>query len=171
MVRSLLLIFIFFQSFFLHSQIIKGELKDESGSPLPGAAIFIKNSKSVAISDRNGYYQISLKPGKQTLIIKMMGYQTIEKNIDVSLNSKIKFDTMLNVNAKVLSEAVISSDKRSLAKSIIQEMKDKRKDYLDSIQNYECTIYRKISLENTEPKMMKDSVEKNRNDSISGLAE
>lgn len=138
---------------------------------MPGAGIFIKNSKSVAISDRNGYYQISLKPGKQTLIIKMMGYQTIEKNIDASVNSKLKFDTTLNVNAKVLNEAVISSDKRSLAKSIIQEMKDKRKDYLDSIQNYECTIYRKISLENTEPKMMKDSVEKTRNDSISGLPE
>jgi len=118
------------------------------------------------VTDKNGSYQITLKPGQQTVIVKMMGFNTIEKELFVNGNVQLKFDTILSMSSKLLNEAVITSDVRSLGKMIIQNVKDKRKDYLDSLQNFECTIYRKISLENVEPKYIRDSLEKKKVDSL-----
>jgi hypothetical protein len=164
--RYFLLIIIIFQTVCLYSQTIKGVVTDETGTPVPGATIFIKNSYVGVMTDKNGSYQISLKPGKQTLIFKMMGYNTIEKEIIIDDPGQFKFDTALSVSAKLLNEAVVTSDTRDLGKSIMQNVRDKRKDYLDSVQNYQCKMYRRISLENLEPKHIKDSLEKNQADSI-----
>ncbi|MFH0864824.1 MAG: DUF5686 family protein [Bacteroidota bacterium] len=166
MLKFLFIILSFLQSFFLYSQTLKGVLTDENGTPVPGANIYIKNSYVGVLTDKNGSYQISLKPGKQTIIFKMMGFNTIEKELDVYGNTLFKFDTTLSINALLLNEAVISADRRSLGKSIMQNVKDKRKGYLDSVENFQCKIYRRISLENIEPKHIKDSVEQNIKDSL-----
>lgn len=164
--RFLFLIVAFLQPFIAYSQTLKGVLTDEEGAPVPGVNIYVKNTYVGVMTDKNGSYQISLTPGKQTIIFKMMGFNTIEKELFVGSNNQFKFDTTLYVNALQLNEAVITSDKRSLGKSIIQNVRDKRKDYLDSVQNFECNIYRKISLENLEPKHVKDSLEKTQTDSL-----
>jgi len=164
--KFFILILAIIQSAFLYSQTLKGVLTDQDGSPVPGASIYVKNSYMGVVTDKNGSYQITLSPGKQTVIVKMMGFNTIEKEIIVYGNKQIKFDTTLITNAKHLNEAVITSDNRSLGKEIMQKVKDKRKDYLDSVRNYECNFYRKISLENYEPKYIRDSVEKTKVDSL-----
>ncbi len=166
MLKIKLFVFIFFQSFLIYSQTLKGFLTDESGVPVPGATISIKDSYVGVMTDKNGYYQISLKPGKQTVVVKMMGFNPVEKTLEVSGKLPIKFDTILSMNAKLLNETVISSDNRSLGKSIMQNVKDKRKDFLDSVQHFQCTIYRHISLENVEPKFVRDSIEKTKVDSL-----
>jgi hypothetical protein len=150
----------------VNSQTLKGVLTDENGTPVPGASIYIKDSYVGVMTDKSGSYQISLQPGKQTVIFKMMGFNTIEKELEIFGNKQFEFDTTLSINAKLLNEAVISADKRSLGKSIIQNVRDKRKDYLDSVKNFQCKIYRRISLENLEPKHVKDSIEKNKIDSL-----
>lgn len=166
MTKFLFFILVFLQPVFIYSQTLKGVLTDEDGSPVPGANIYVKNSYVGVVTDKNGSYQINLSPGKQTVIFKMMGFNTIEKEVIVSGNKLIKFDTILSTNAKLLNEAVITSDNRSLGKEIMQKVKDKRKDYLDSVQNFECNFYRKMSLENVEPKYIRDSIEKTKVDSL-----
>jgi len=151
---------------FLYCQTLKGVLTDENGTPLPGANIYLKNSYVGVVSDKNGFYELSLNPGEQTIIVKMMGFNTIEKVLNVNSKTQLKFDTTLSISSKLLNEAVITSDVRSLGKSIIQNVRDKRRDYLDSLQNYECEIYRRISLENLEPKYIRDSLEKTKVDSL-----
>ena len=166
MLKYLLFILLFFQSGLLYCQTLKGVVTDENGTPVPGANICIKNSYMGVTTDKNGSYQISLKPGKQTIVFKMMGFNTIEKELIIYNNTWLKFDTTFSINTQMLNEAVITSDIRSLGKSIIQNVKDKRKDYIDSVRNYECTIYRRISLENVEPKHIRDSIEKTKADSL-----
>lgn len=166
MLKFLFFIFTFLQSVFLYSQILKGVLTDENGAPVPGANIYVKNNYVGVVTDKNGSYQISLKPGKQTVVFKMMGFNTIEKELEIYNNALFKFDTILSISSQFLNEAVVSSDIRSFAKTIIQNVKDKRKDYLDSVQNFRCTVYRRFSLENLEPKHVKDSVEKTQIDSL-----
>jgi len=153
-------------SSFIYCQTLKGVLTDENGSPLPGANIYLKNSYVGVVTDKNGFYELTLSPGQQTVIVKMMGFNTIEKLLNVNSNKLLKFDTTLSMSSKMLNEAVVTSDIRSLGKSIMQNVRDKRKDYLDSLQNYECDIYRRISLENLEPKYLRDSLEKKKSDSL-----
>jgi len=160
-----LLIFIFIQSA-VSCQTLNGVLTDESGVPVPGANIYIKNGEAGVITDKNGSYQISVKTGKQTVVFKMMGYNTIEKELFINGKAQFKFDTVFSINAKLLNEAIVTSNTRDLGKSIIQNVKDKRKDYLDSVRNYQCITYRRISLENIEPKLVMDSVEKKQRDSV-----
>ena len=166
MLKTLFLILTFLLPSFLYCQTLKGVLTDENGTPLPGANIYLKNSYVGVVTDKNGFYELSLNPGEQTIIVKMMGFNTIEKVLNVNSKTQLKFDTTLSISSKLLNEAVITSDVRSLGKSIIQNVRDKRKDYLDSLQNYECEIYRRISLENVEPKYIRDSLEKTKVDSL-----
>lgn len=71
--------------FFLPSyaqEIIKGEVKDEEGLPLPGATVSIKGSNSYALSDASGQFNISA--GKDlpfTLLISSVGFKTQEVEI------------------------------------------------------------------------------------------
>lgn len=162
----LFFIFVFFQSFFLFGQTLKGVLTDESGLPIPGANIYVKNDYVGVVTDKDGIYKISLKQGKQTIVFKMMGYNTIEKELEIRNNTLFNFDTILSVSSQLLNEAVVSSDIRSFAKTIIQNVKEKRKDYFDSVKNFSCTFYRRVSLENLEPKRIKDSIEKSQVDSL-----
>lgn len=60
-------------------RILNGEVRDESGEPLPGANIQIKGSRSGATSDANGRFSIEVTENT-TLIISFIGYITQEIN-------------------------------------------------------------------------------------------
>ncbi|PKB42295.1 outer membrane receptor for ferrienterochelin and colicins [Cellulophaga sp. RHA19] len=62
--------------------------------PIPFATIQVKELKQGTVSDKNGYYNISLPNGTYTLICKSIGFRTLEKQITLTKN------TTLNLNLK-----------------------------------------------------------------------
>ncbi len=62
-----------------HSQtILEGTVLDENNLPLPGASIVIKGSVTGVATDFDGFFQIELPTGNETLVISYIGYITSE---------------------------------------------------------------------------------------------
>jgi len=92
-----LLFFLFvFSVHLIHGQTktFTGKVTDQSGLPLPGASIVVKETKLSSISDLDGNYSIKTENGK-TLVFSFMGFKT--KEILTSETSKL--DVILDDNS------------------------------------------------------------------------
>ncbi len=95
---------------FLSAQtIIKGKVSDKKNNPLVGANIYFKGTYTGTTSDTNGFYSIqtTLKDS-QVLIVKYMGYQTIEKPIVLKTYS-IQLNFALVESTGELDQVVITA--------------------------------------------------------------
>jgi outer membrane receptor protein involved in Fe transport len=109
---------------FSQNKSIKGTLKDSlTNEDLIGAVVYIKDTKINAYSQLDGTFKISVpdefKQG--TLVIKLLSYKTIERQINES-----DFTTPLNINLKSdnnLQEVVVSEkvDKESAQAALNRE--------------------------------------------------
>ncbi len=61
---------------------ITGHVYDETGSPLPGVNVTIKNTDRGTITDMNGSYKIEAFPEDQFLVFKYIGMETQEIKIE-----------------------------------------------------------------------------------------
>ncbi|MGD9492269.1 MAG: DUF5686 and carboxypeptidase regulatory-like domain-containing protein [Bacteroidales bacterium] len=147
------------------AQIVSGVVKDGSGLPLPGATVMLKNTYTGVVSDENGHWQLKVQPGKNVLIISMLGYVTVEKELVVP-RSGTSFEAILQNSVTQLNEALIVADTRDLAKEIMQKVREKRRLYLGSLDKYKCRIDRKLSLMRDEPRQMYDSIRQANADSL-----
>lgn len=59
---------------------LSGKVTDQHGAPLALATIAIENSSSGTYTDDNGRYSLKVSPGKRTLVISLVGYQTVKKH-------------------------------------------------------------------------------------------
>lgn len=87
--------------------ILHGKIIDkETGLPISGAYISIKNTKQKTVSDKTGNYQIDI-PSNGTYIVEVsfVGYKRVRQVI--VLNGNITKDFFLESSANVLSEVVV----------------------------------------------------------------
>lgn len=148
------------------AQIVRGVVKNKEGLPLPGVSIYVKNSNNGVLSETDGQFTMKLSPGTYTLVFRMVGYEIAENTVIVHYNKTIELNPILEESNIQLQEAVIVSDTRDLGKSIIQKARDKRRDYLEALGHFSVDTYRRITLTYTEPKHIKDSIEKSQSDSV-----
>ncbi|WP_350290137.1 TonB-dependent receptor [uncultured Croceitalea sp.] len=72
---------------------VKGMVKDDEGSPLPGANILVKGTTTGTQTDFNGNFTIELPDNNNTLVISYIGFKTVELDVtgqnfvDISLES------------------------------------------------------------------------------------
>lgn len=87
--------------------IICGYLKDgETLSPL--ALATIQTTKSIAVSDENGFFKIEVETTTQALAITYVGYKTIIKLLD-SFNKENCETILMQPDLQILSEIIISN--------------------------------------------------------------
>ncbi|WP_317129986.1 TonB-dependent receptor [Pedobacter psychrodurus] len=79
--------------FFVSAQIsVTGKVTDQNQQPLPGATVKLRNQKTAVVSDASGNYSITnLVSGKYTIVISYVGYKTIEKAVELKLNTTLDF--------------------------------------------------------------------------------
>ncbi len=166
LLRAFIIILLILAVIPVRAQIISGVVKDGSGMPIPGATVMIKNTYNGVVADENGNWQLKAQPGKAVLVISMLGYVTIEKEVVVP-RTGASVETVLQNSVTQLNEALIVADTRDLAKEIMQNVRDKRRIYLGSLDKYNCRIDRKLSLMRDEPRNLFDSIRKANADSLS----
>lgn len=100
------LLFLYIYSGF--SQSISGTIRDESGQPLPGASVVVKDQPGVgATSDFEGLYTISnAKPGNITLQFSFIGFESQEVSITLGV-SGVTADAVLKEENSELNEVVV----------------------------------------------------------------
>jgi iron complex outermembrane recepter protein len=91
-----------------HAQTLSGTVSDNAtGEKLPGAAVYIPDLKTGAITDAKGHYEIKNLPKSKFLVqAKLIGYTTITTIIDFSVTTEKNFS--LSVSAIESPEVVIT---------------------------------------------------------------
>ena len=84
--------------------IIKGKVTDETGLPVIGASIRVKNGKGGATSDANGVYTLSA-PANAVLIVSYVSYTSQE----IPVNGQTTINASLKPSANDLSEVVVTA--------------------------------------------------------------
>ncbi|MDR2969099.1 MAG: TonB-dependent receptor [Tannerellaceae bacterium] len=97
LVKKIWLCFIVFSPLFLQAQnlTVTGQVVDDVGEALIGAAIQIKGSTEGVITDVDGKFSINVSSGK-TLVVSYLGYQSVEQVVRNSspLNFKLSPDNV-----------------------------------------------------------------------------
>ncbi|MBA4406219.1 hypothetical protein C0389_02995 [bacterium] len=74
------------------SGILSGKVTDSvSKDGLPGVSVYLSGTKIGASSDKNGNYKIGkIPPGKYVVVVLMIGYAPIVKNVEITSSSNIQ---------------------------------------------------------------------------------
>jgi len=87
--------------------ILRGKIIDkETGLPIFGACISIKNTKQKTVSDKTGNYQIDI-PSNGTCIVEVSFVEYKRVRQVIALNGNITKDFFLESSANVLNEVVV----------------------------------------------------------------
>ncbi len=101
--RYLTLILLFFSSYAIGQNTIKGSVTDaDSKESLPGVNIVIKGSNKGTVSNINGEYSINAEKG-QILVFSFMGYHSKE----ITIGNKTTINVSLSTENKNLEEFVV----------------------------------------------------------------
>lgn len=108
------------QTVYAQSITYQGEVKDQTGLPIPGATISELKTDNVAISDRNGMFKIFSKSKNFTLRITFIGFQTQEIKI---INGEFNSEIILKESTESLDEIVVTAlgverQKQSLSSAV-----------------------------------------------------
>ena len=77
--------------------------------PLTGATIYIEELETGVATDENGFYQLSLKKGMNTLVLTHLNH--IEKKIKLNILSDGRHDVMMEDKSFLLEGVTVTSDK------------------------------------------------------------
>ncbi|MFC1224790.1 carboxypeptidase-like regulatory domain-containing protein [Pedobacter sp. BG31] len=89
--------------------VLSGTVKDKRGEVLPGAGVYVSGYKMATVTNNNGNYTLPLKPGNYDILVQLIGYKTVNKNIIIA-DKAIKLDLVLEESITQLSEVTIKPD-------------------------------------------------------------
>lgn len=104
---------------------INGTVLDaQSGEPLTGCIIVIKNNTRGVVTDKEGHFELEIPDGEAVLVFSFIGYQTIElKGSDLQTAATIKMEK----SAQELDEVcVVGYERQTQADEIKKIMKDNK---------------------------------------------
>jgi len=108
----IILFILLFCSGYSQKFTLSGYIKDKkSGEDLPFANIYIEEIKKGVSSNNYGFYSISLPPGKYTIKVSYVGYNTLQYELNLQKDISINF--YLEPIVIVTKEVVISAEKEN----------------------------------------------------------
>jgi TonB-dependent SusC/RagA subfamily outer membrane receptor len=109
--KRFLTLILFFSSvsttIFAQNGIISGKILDIKNEALIGATV--KINEKIAISDVEGKYEISLKPGVYQVECSYVGYISTKKTISLSSNANLSQDFILEEGTTFLNTVTVTS--------------------------------------------------------------
>ncbi|TDN95082.1 TonB-linked SusC/RagA family outer membrane protein [Salegentibacter sp. 24] len=97
--------FLMFTTFlFAQQQEITGVVSDDSGLPLPGATVLVKNTSNGTTTDMDGNFSLLVEnPEDKVLVVSFISYVTQE----IPINNQSSFQISLQPNQEALNEIVV----------------------------------------------------------------
>lgn len=83
-------------------ELIRGTVKDESGSPVPGANVIIKGTTFGTTSDENGSFSINAS-SQDVLVVSFIGF----KSREIPVGNQTSLDVRLEEDLTTLNEVVV----------------------------------------------------------------
>jgi len=82
---------------------VNGKVTDVKGQPIPGVNVQLKGTKTGAVTNDQGQYQLNLPDGNGTLTFSFVGYLPQE----IQVNNQPKIDITLTEAASILADVVV----------------------------------------------------------------
>lgn len=95
-----------------------------TGEHIPGVTIQIKGTLIGSITDNGGHYLLShLTPGKYTLVMRGVGYESQERDVTVEMNKVLEVNFEANEDVVNMDEVVVTANRsetlRRLAPTVV----------------------------------------------------
>ena len=119
---------------------IRGTIKADDGTPLAYASIFVKQTGTGSATDFEGKYEVSLPPGRYDVLFQYLGYESINRVVDVS-NDFIEINLTLKTHVMMLQNVVIKAGKEDPAYTIMRKAISKAKYHTQQIDEYSAKVY------------------------------
>ncbi len=104
------------------ARVVTGTVTDETGQPLPGAAVQVKNTQFGTLTDQTGFYRLRVPAGRHTLVFSAVGFA--KKEIHLRRDSVVS--VRLKTETTALDEVVVtgyeSKSKRALPAGVVGAM-------------------------------------------------
>ncbi|AVR45594.1 SusC/RagA family TonB-linked outer membrane protein [Christiangramia fulva] len=99
-----ILFFLFSSLIFAQEQEITGNVKDETGLPLPGATIVVKGTSNGTTTNMDGNFSLRVEnPMDKTLVVSFISYATQE----IPIGNKTNFNITMEPDQQSLNEVVV----------------------------------------------------------------
>jgi len=129
-----------------HASIVSGTIRQKNGQPLAFASVLIKGNSKGTTANSKGFYSISLDPGSYVLVVRHIGYQSVEKSIKITSVDQV-LDFEMQEQHYDLKEVIVTSGGEDPAYAIIRNAIAKRLAHLNEIKKFECDVYLKGQLQ------------------------
>lgn len=91
-------------SLWAQSDVVKGQVSNSSGEPMPGVNIVYKGTNKGTISNANGEFTLPERPeGVKKFTLSFVGYKTQE----IAIGDKTNYDIVMEVSGQMLDEMVV----------------------------------------------------------------
>lgn len=128
-----------------NAQVIKGNIKDQSGNPIPYATVYISQIRQGTTANSKGDYSIKLPPGNYTVSYQSLGYEPV--NISVTLSDQaLTRDIILPVQYYQIPEVRVTGSGEDPAYIIMRKVIGMAPYYLNNISSYKAEVYLKGNL-------------------------
>ncbi|MEO5675328.1 MAG: SusC/RagA family TonB-linked outer membrane protein [Chitinophagales bacterium] len=101
------------------NRTVTGTVKDQQGEAVIGASVIVKGTTIGTYTDVNGNFSLSVPPGSSALILKYLGYKSLETPLTASnvVNVTLEED-VLGLEEVVVTALGISTEKKKLAYAV-----------------------------------------------------
>ncbi len=160
---------LFISGLSLRAGMVNGYISNADGEALAFASIYVQGTTTGTASNPEGYFELQLTSGEHELVFQYIGYRQQHRIIRVG-NETVTLNIVLEREEVSLEEVVISAEAEDPAYRIIRQAIERRKYYLEQVDDYVCEAYTKGIFRITEApdKIFGDSLN-TKTDSILGI--
>ncbi|MCU0347979.1 MAG: TonB-dependent receptor, partial [Saprospiraceae bacterium] len=95
-------------STFVFSQKIVGKIMDEAGTPLPGATVWLLETRDGTVADEQGAFALYLdRAGSYTLRVSFVGYEEVTQKVSTDAAAALEFRLLPSAN--LLKELTVTA--------------------------------------------------------------
>ena len=87
--------------------IVFGKVISSDKEIIEYATVHLKGTSFGAVTNEKGLYELSAPAGKYTLVVSILGYETVEKEIQLVIGSKIKENITITPQSEQLGEVLV----------------------------------------------------------------
>ncbi|MFD2569739.1 DUF5686 and carboxypeptidase regulatory-like domain-containing protein [Spirosoma soli] len=128
---------------------LRGTVKSAGGEMLPYAAIVVKGTANGTITNAEGRYEIGLAPGKYTIVFQFLGFQSVQKPVEVTTGFTT-LDATLEEQAFRLAEVQTKAGNEDPAYTIMRRAIAKSRFHQLQVQRFKARVYTKSSFTVTD---------------------
>lgn len=121
---------------------VKGRVKNDEGEIVSFASILIKDTNKGTSANEDGYYFIELPEGKTTFTVRMIGYKTLTKTIQIS-GAEMTLNFQLFLEGTELDEVVVVANAEDPAYGVMRKVIANKSKNGKKLQSLETDIYLK----------------------------